>query len=144
VGDQPADIENRIRSMVMKFISQPNAIILAVTPATQDLATSDALKLAREVDPTGERTIGVLTKVDLMDKGTNALDILLGRSFPLKLGFTAVINRSQQDITNKKPIKKMLEDESAFFNTHPTYKAVAEKCGTNFLAKTCNRVCMLL
>ena len=35
-----------------------NAIILAVTPANADLATSDALHLAREVDPSGERTIG--------------------------------------------------------------------------------------
>lgn len=48
-----------------------NAIILAVTPANADLATSDALRMAREVDPTGERTIGVLTKVDIMDKGTD-------------------------------------------------------------------------
>jgi hypothetical protein len=48
-----------------------NAIILAVTPANADLATSDALRIAREVDPTGDRTIGVLTKVDIMDKGTD-------------------------------------------------------------------------
>jgi dynamin 1-like protein len=48
-----------------------NAIILAVTPANADLATSDALRIAREVDPPGDRTIGVLTKVDIMDKGTD-------------------------------------------------------------------------
>lgn len=48
-----------------------NAIILAVTPANADLATSDALRIAREVDPTGDRTIGVLTKVDIMDRGTD-------------------------------------------------------------------------
>ncbi|KAL6985832.1 Phragmoplastin drp1e, partial [Sarracenia purpurea var. burkii] len=53
----------------------PNCIILAITPANQDVATSDAIKLAREVDPAGERTFGVLTKVDLMDRGTNALDV---------------------------------------------------------------------
>jgi replication fork clamp-binding protein CrfC len=49
---------------------------MAVSAANQDLANSDALKLARRVDPLGERTIGVLTKIDIMDKGTNALDLL--------------------------------------------------------------------
>lgn len=42
-----------------------------MTPANADLATSDALRIAREVDPPGDRTIGVLTKVDIMDKGTD-------------------------------------------------------------------------
>jgi len=49
---------------------------MAVTPANQDLANSDALKLARRVDPLGERTIGVLTKIDLMDEGTNCVDVM--------------------------------------------------------------------
>jgi hypothetical protein len=54
---------------------QPNSIILAISPANQDIATSDAIKLARDVDPSGDRTFGVLTKLDLMDKGTNAVDV---------------------------------------------------------------------
>jgi replication fork clamp-binding protein CrfC len=66
VGDQPRDIERQIREMLLKFISKPNAIILAVTAANTDLANSDGLKMARDVDPEGTRTIGVLTKVDLM------------------------------------------------------------------------------
>ena len=66
VGDQPKDIEKQIRDMVLKFISKPSCIILAVTAANTDLANSDGLKLAREVDPEGLRTIGVLTKIDLM------------------------------------------------------------------------------
>jgi hypothetical protein len=52
--------------MLTKFITKPNSIILAVTAANTDLANSDGLKMAREVDPEGSRTIGVLTKVDLM------------------------------------------------------------------------------
>jgi Predicted GTPases (dynamin-related) len=87
VGDQPKDIEKQIRDMVLKQISKPNAIILAVTAANQDLANSDGLKLAREVDPEGQRTIGVLTKVDLMDEGTDVVDILAGRIIPLRLGY---------------------------------------------------------
>lgn len=72
---------------------------------------SDALKIAREVDPEGRRTIGVLTKVDLMDRGTNAYDVLTNKAFPLRLGFTAVINRSQQDIVDGKPIADALKQE---------------------------------
>ena len=80
VGDQPSDIERQIRSLVTDYISKPNCIIMAVSPANVDLANSDSLKLARSVDPQGRRTIGVLTKLDLMDSGTNALDILTGLS----------------------------------------------------------------
>lgn len=86
VGDQPKDIERLIRDMILKYITKPNAIILAVTAANTDLANSDGLKLAREVDPEGVRTIGVLTKVDLMDSGTDVIDILAGRVIPLRLG----------------------------------------------------------
>lgn len=53
VGDQPSDIEARIRKMIMAHITQENCIILAVTPANSDLANSDALQMAREADPKG-------------------------------------------------------------------------------------------
>jgi dynamin 1-like protein len=88
VGDQPKDIEKLIKDMILKVITKPNAIILAVTGANTDLANSDGLKLAREVDPDGVRTIGVLTKIDLMDQGTDVVDILAGRVIPLRLGLS--------------------------------------------------------
>jgi dynamin 1-like protein len=69
VGDQPEDIEAKIYELIFSFVSNPNSLILAVTPATTDLATSEALKLAREVDPEGRRTLAVMTKLDLMDAG---------------------------------------------------------------------------
>lgn len=53
MGDQPLDIEHQIRHLILQYISNPNCIILAVTPANIDLATSEALKIAREVDPDG-------------------------------------------------------------------------------------------
>ncbi|MBA0689774.1 hypothetical protein Goari_007488, partial [Gossypium aridum] len=84
--------------MVRSYIEKPNCIILAISPANQDLATSDAIKISREVDPAGERTIGVLTKIDLMDKGTDAVDILEGKSYRLKFPWIGVVNRSQADI----------------------------------------------
>lgn len=142
VGDQPKDIERQIREMVLKFIGKPNAIILSVTAANTDLANSDGLKLAREVDPEGARTIGVLTKVDLMDKGTDVVDILAGRIIPLRYGYVPVINRGQRDIETKKQIKDALEFEAKFFEEHASYSAKAKYCGTPFLAKKLNMILM--
>eukprot|EP00835_Amoeboradix_gromovi_P000401 NODE_14_length_42432_cov_0.433799.p6 type:complete len:591 gc:universal NODE_14_length_42432_cov_0.433799:7469-5697(-) len=142
VGDQPIDIESQIRNMLVKFISRPNAIILAVTAANTDLANSDGLKLAREVDPEGLRTIGVLTKIDLMDKDTDVIDVLAGRVIPLRLGYVPVINRGQKDINQKKSIKLALEDERKYFENHPSYGNKSQYCGTGYLAKKLNLILM--
>ncbi|KIK99119.1 hypothetical protein PAXRUDRAFT_823073 [Paxillus rubicundulus Ve08.2h10] len=142
VGDQPSDIERQIRSLVTEYISRPNSVILAVSPANVDLANSDSLKLARSVDPQGRRTLGVLTKLDLMDAGTNALDVLTGRVYPLKLGFIGVVNRSQQDIISEKSMPDALDSETEFFKNHPAYRNIAHKNGTKYLARTLNQVLM--
>ncbi|KAF1345991.1 Dynamin central region-domain-containing protein [Delphinella strobiligena] len=143
VGDQPRDIERQIREMVLKQISKPNAIILAVTAANTDLANSDGLKLAREVDPEGQRTIGVLTKVDLMDEGTDVVDILAGRIIPLRLGYVPVVNRGQRDIENKRPISYALEHERNYFESHKAYRNKASYCGTPYLARKLNLILMM-
>ncbi|KAL0095533.1 Dynamin family protein [Phycomyces blakesleeanus] len=140
VGDQPSDIEKQIRDLIMDYISKPNSIILAVTPANSDLVNSDSLKIARQVDPEGKRTVGVLTKLDLMDAGTNALDILTGRSYPLKLGFVGVVNRSQQDILTNKPMKDALKSENLFFQQHSAYRNIYARCGTQYLSKLLNTI----
>ena len=114
-------------------------MILSVSAANVDLANSESLKLARSVDPQGRRTIGVLTKLDLMDAGTNALDILTGRTYPLKLGFIGVVNRSQQDINSEKSMKDALDAETEFFSNHPAYRNLAHKNGTKYLAKSLNQ-----
>lgn len=145
VGEQPQDIENQVRQVVLEYISRPNTIILAATPANSDLVNSDALKIAREADPGGTRTIGVLTKLDLMDAGTHAADILMNRAaFRLKLGFVGVVNRSQHDINVNKPICDAVRQEVEFFKTHPHYRAIAHRCGSRFLAKELNKVGPLL
>jgi vacuolar protein sorting-associated protein 1 len=140
VGDQPRDIERQIRDMVLKYISKPNAIILAVTSANIDLANSDGLKLGREVDPEGQRTIGVLTKVDLMDEGTDVVDILAGRIIPLRLGYVPVVNRGQRDIDNRKSISAALEAEKNFFDNHKAYRNKSSYCGTPYLARKLNLI----
>lgn len=143
VGDQPRDIERQIKEMVLKQISKPNAIILAVTAANTDLANSDGLKLAREVDPEGQRTIGVLTKVDLMDEGTDVVDILAGRIIPLRLGYVPVVNRGQRDIETKKAISYALEHERSFFENHKAYRNKSSYCGTPYLARKLNLILMM-
>ncbi|TVY12846.1 Dynamin-related protein DNM1 [Lachnellula arida] len=142
IGDQPTDIEKQTRNLISEYIAKPNSIILAVSPANVDIVNSEALKLARHVDPLGRRTIGVLTKIDLMDHGTNALDILSGRVYPLKLGFIGVVNRSQQDIQGNKSLAEALKSESDFFKHHPAYRNMANRCGTQFLAKSLNQTLM--
>ena len=103
----------------MSFINSDNTIILAVTPANTDLANSDALKLARKVDPEGLRTIGVITKLDLMDEGTSALDIFEGRHLPLKKGYVGVVNRSQKAIEERKTIDFAQEHEKEWLQKSP-------------------------
>ncbi|KAH8100213.1 Dynamin central region-domain-containing protein [Cristinia sonorae] len=142
VGDQPKDIEKQIRDMLLKYITKPACIILAVTAANTDLANSDGLKLAREVDPEGQRTIGVLTKVDLMDQGTDVVDILAGRIIPLRLGYVPVVNRGQRDIDSNKAISAALEHERQFFENHASYKGKSQYCGTPFLARKLNMILM--
>ncbi|CAB4296491.1 unnamed protein product [Prunus armeniaca] len=140
VGDQPNDIEARIRKMVMTHISQQNCIILAVTPANSDLATSDALQMAREADPAGFRTIGVITKLDIMDRGTDARSFLLGKVIPLKLGYVGVVNRSQEDINKNRGIATALAYEEKFFNDHSVYRGLSDHCGIPQLARKLNEI----
>ena len=172
IDGQPKSIVTELENMARDYVKHENVIILAVTPANADLATSDALRLAREVDPTGERTIGaagccggvgvveqwavggavvrlhlllrpqpgqlpaactpasnhagclqpacppfflalppflstpvplsgVLTKIDIMDPGTNCRDVLEGASYKLRNGWIGVVNRGQADINSK-------------------------------------------
>lgn len=138
VGDQPDDIETQIRDMILEFIQKENCLILAVSPANCDLANSDALKLAKEVDEEGLRTIGVITKLDLMDDGTDARDIFEGKLLPLRRGYVGVVNRSQKDIVNNKDITATLEAERAFFQNHSYYQFIADRLGTPFLQKKLN------
>ncbi|XP_015204535.1 dynamin-2 isoform X1 [Lepisosteus oculatus] len=139
VGDQPPDIEHQIRDMLLQFISRESCLVLAVTPANTDLANSDALKIAKEVDPQGLRTIGVITKLDLMDEGTDARDILENKLLPLRRGYIGVVNRSQKDIDGKKDIKAALAAERKFFLSHPAYRHMADRMGTSHLQKTLNQ-----
>ncbi|TYJ44071.1 hypothetical protein E1A91_A03G196400v1 [Gossypium mustelinum] len=140
VGDQPSDIEARIRTMIMSYIKQPSCLIIAVTPANSDLANSDALQIAGNADPDGYRTIGVITKLDIMDRGTDARNLLLGKVIPLRLGYIGVVNRSQEDILLNRSIKDALVAEEKFFRSRPVYNGLADRCGVPQLAKKLNQI----
>ncbi|KAG5034924.1 hypothetical protein JHK87_009834 [Glycine soja] len=168
VGDQPSDIEARIRTMIMSYIKTPTCLILAVTPANSDLANSDALQMAGIADPdggfllhvsqilifshlsswflkvlvsvAGNRTIGVITKLDIMDRGTDARNLLLGKVIPLRLGYVGVVNRCQEDIQMNRSIKDALAAEEKFFCSRSVYNSLADSCGIPQLAKRLNQI----
>uniref|UniRef100_A0A8C2NFS0 Dynamin-1-like protein n=1 Tax=Capra hircus TaxID=9925 RepID=A0A8C2NFS0_CAPHI len=119
VGDQPKDIELQIRELILRFISNPNSIILAVTAANTDMATSEALKISREVDPDGK------------DRYLFLMRCLFCYFFNL---------RSQLDINNKKSVTDSIRDEYAFLQKK--YPSLANRNGTKYLARTLNRLLM--
>ncbi|MED6180537.1 Phragmoplastin drp1c [Stylosanthes scabra] len=135
VEGQPDTIVQDIENMVRSYVEKPNCIILAISPANQDIATSDAIKIAREVDPSGERTFGVVTKLDLMDKGTNAVDVLEGRQYRLQHPWVGIVNRSQADINRNVDMIAARRKEREYFETSPEYGHLAHKMGSEYLAK---------
>lgn len=135
MDDQTNDICANIENLVMEYISKENTIILAISPANNDIANSDALQFAKKVDPDRERTFGVMTKIDIMDKGTDACDYLSGKNYKLKHGYIGVKCRSQEDNNKNKSIRQALQEERQFFASHPAYKDFADTQGTEMLAK---------
>lgn len=131
--NQPKDLDEQISRLVDSYIENPNSLILAITQANTDMVTSESIKRAQKFDPEGNRTLAVLTKLDLMDNGTDAKQMLTGNVLPVKLGIVGVVNRSQQDIKDGKGIEEQLEDESLFFRRQ--YTALAAQNGTTFLVK---------
>jgi len=137
VGDQPADIEQRIRRLIMRYIQPKNAIILAVHAANQDMATSDALNIAKNADKDCERTVGVLTKIDIMDKGTSPVDMLSGVVYPLRLGWYGIVGRSHEATLQGRSIAESLQHEAEFF-AGAKFSSVRKNVGSRNLALRCN------
>ncbi|GLT84782.1 hypothetical protein SLE2022_029960 [Rubroshorea leprosula] len=139
IDGQPESIVLDIENMVRSYIEKPNCIILAISPANQDLATSDAIKISREVDPKGDRTFGVLTKIDLMDKGTDAVDILEGKAYKLQYPWIGVVNRSQADINKSVDMIAARQREREYFQNSPEYRHLASRMGSEYLGKVLSK-----
>ncbi|XP_066476130.1 interferon-induced GTP-binding protein Mx2-like isoform X2 [Tiliqua scincoides] len=128
VGNQPQDIGDQIKRLIKTFIAKQETINLVVVPSNVDIATTEALKMAQEVDPDGERTLGVLTKPDLVDKGTEevVVDVVRNIIIHLKKGYMIVKCRGQQDIQDNVPLSSAIQKERAFFEDHEHFSALLE------------------
>ena len=138
---QPNDIKDRIRNMAKDMITEKNTIIMCVMAARSDLETDMALDLAKEVDPDGDRSIGILTKVDLMNKDShigNYLDGTCSSDLWFRYGYYAVRNKTSED-TN---IESALISEQIFFNSHPIYTEYEAQTGIRTVAKQLSTILM--
>ncbi|XP_041837169.1 interferon-induced GTP-binding protein Mx-like [Melanotaenia boesemani] len=126
VKGQPDNIGEQIKGLIRKFISKQETISLVVVPCNVDIATTEALKMAQEVDFDGERTLGILTKPDLLDKGTEetTVEILQNKVIHLKKGYMIVRCRGQKEITEKVSLTDAIEKERAFFKDHPHFQTL--------------------
>lgn len=151
--DQPEELREKITGLCEKYIAEPN-IILAVCAADVDLANSPALRASRKVDPLGLRTIGVITKMDLVEPSVGA-SILNNNKYPLALGYIGVICKSKlsafksasghDGISGQGNLTaKTLHDEDEYFGLHQEHfgapirgrnKGVEPMIGTNTLRK---------
>ncbi|XP_057186517.1 interferon-induced GTP-binding protein Mx3-like [Triplophysa rosa] len=122
VQGQPPDIGNQIKALILKFITRPETINMVVVPCNVDVATTEALKLAQDEDPEGTRTIAVLTKPDLIDKGTER-DILK-QVIRLCKGYIMVKCRGQQQIDEDISLEEALKMESDFFENHEHFRCL--------------------
>lgn len=126
---QRSQVIAEVDQLIDEYLTQDRTIILAVIPANQDIATVDILERARLVDPTGERTLGVLTKPDLIGPGNEeeVAAVLKNIRKPLKLGYIMVKNRSQAQIKKDTSPQSAREDEECFFLSHPTFSCLDQR-----------------
>uniref|UniRef100_A0A672ZFN8 Interferon-induced GTP-binding protein Mx n=2 Tax=Sphaeramia orbicularis TaxID=375764 RepID=A0A672ZFN8_9TELE len=126
VKGQPENIGDQIKRLISKFIKKQETISLVVVPCNVDIATTEALKMAQEVDPDGERTLGILTKPDLVDKGTEetVVDIVHNEVIHLKKGYMIVKCRGQKEITEKVSLTDAIEREKTFFKDHAFFNVL--------------------
>ncbi|KAK7966631.1 dynamin family protein [Apiospora aurea] len=120
--NQPFELKQKISELCDKYIQAPN-VILAISAADVDLANSAALRASRRVDPRGERTIGVVTKMDLVD-AVRGSAILNDRQYPLRLGYVGVVSRVPTPTglfkTGKTNVLTAItKNENAYFSSHP-------------------------
>lgn len=117
-----------VDAIIDKYLSQQHTICLAVVPANVDVATVDILERAKRYDPEGDRTIGVITKADLVDQGAEGeiLSTVNNVKKPLKLGYVLVKNRGQAALNEGISLKQAKVEENVFFAKHPVYSQLME------------------
>ncbi|XP_016328976.1 interferon-induced GTP-binding protein Mx3-like, partial [Sinocyclocheilus anshuiensis] len=126
VTGQPEDIEKQIKHLIMKYIEKQETINMVVVPCNIDIATTEALIMAQKVDPEGKRTVGILTKPDLIDRGTETtiLDIAQNKTIPLRKGYIMVKCRGQHQINEKISLEEAAQKERDFFQKHNFFRCL--------------------
>lgn len=116
-----------IRAMVERYLGNSRSVILAVIPANVDIATQEILMMAKKFDAHGQRTLGVLTKPDLVDEGAedNILNLMRGMTHKMKLGWCMVKNPGQKDLNSGADIDR-LALEKAFFKDDANWSKLDE------------------
>ncbi|ORY05089.1 hypothetical protein K493DRAFT_404446 [Basidiobolus meristosporus CBS 931.73] len=130
---QPTELKQKIFELCETYIQEPN-IILAVCPADVDLANSEALLSSRRVDPLGIRTIGVITKMDLIAP-EDGVGLLHNREYPLNLGYMGVVCSKGQQKSEENTSKAIIQYNDAFFSSHLAYRANGSSLGIGSLRK---------
>ncbi|CAF0713302.1 unnamed protein product [Adineta steineri] len=116
---QAENIHQQILDLINKYIEPSTAIVLHVIPASVDFTTSESMKLAKVFDPSCERQLIGVSKIDKYDKGI--AEKLQGRglgSMELQLGCVAVLNRNQDEIDQNISFDEMKQREERFFIVH--------------------------
>ena len=138
---QPADIKGQISSLISEYLTSKRTLIMAVMPARCDLEADAALELIKQHDPHGERSVGVLTKVDLMNKGTDISEYLEGtmsRDLKMKYGYFAVRNRSREEMKTQSLLQG-LQIEKNYFSNHAIYQKFYKNTGKSLTGITALR-----
>ena len=123
-----------VRNMVLSYMQNPRSAMLAVIPANVDIGTQEILDMAEQCDPKGERTLGVLTKPDLVDEGAEQaiMDIIEGKSHKLNLGWCVVRNSGQQQLKDT-PTERHAREELFFTSAAPWNKLAKDRVGISAL-----------
>uniref|UniRef100_A0A672SFF8 Interferon-induced GTP-binding protein Mx3-like n=1 Tax=Sinocyclocheilus grahami TaxID=75366 RepID=A0A672SFF8_SINGR len=126
VKGQPEDIEKQIKRLIIKYIEKQETINMVVVPCNIDIATTEALIMAQKVDPEGKRTVGILTKPDLIDRGTESkiMDIAQNKTIPLRKGYIMVKCRGQHQINEKISLEEAAQKERDFFQKHNFFRCL--------------------
>lgn len=133
------DIE-LVRNMVYNYMKNPRSVMLTVVPANVDIATQEIIEIAREIDPKSERTLPIMTKIDLVDQGTQnrVIDMIEDQNASGKLGWVVVRNLGQQELENGNLDRDLLEER--WHQTPPWNRVRAENFGINSLRKHLQQV----
>jgi len=145
-SDQPPELKRKIEQLCERYIQPPN-VILAISAADVDLANSTALRASRKVDPRGERTLGVITKMDLVEPERGA-QILNDKKYGLRLGYIGVVcklpptsqssslfTRSSSNVS-----QAIIKNERAYFSSYP--RVFGERSGLQVGVPTLRRQLM--